>query len=525
MLRRLRKPRRDDSPTNGYKIIVNVERIETRVAQLKDGKLEDYTIERVGDENIIGSIFKGRVKNIEPGLKAMFVDIGTEKNAFLHFWDAIPAALDSGMETIQRKRGSKKKAPSKISSKDIPSIYPVGSEVLIQVSKGPIGNKGPRVTTNITLPGRYMVLMPLNDQFGISRRIDDPKERQRLRKVTEKMNVPEGMGVILRTVCGGQRARYLIRDLGMLLEQWYQIDALRTENKAPFCVFREPELVERTVRDFLTDEVAEVLCDDEDTVKRMQDLVGKISRRSKKRVKYFPTKQPIFERFNVEKQIHNAFDRQVWLPCGGYIVIDETEALISIDVNTGRNKGKQNVDKMILQTNLESADEVARQLRLRNIGGLIVVDFIDMKSRKDQMAVYRLMRERTEDDKAKTQVLQISQLGLMEMTRQRINDSLSMSMYKPCPVCEGSGRIKSAQSISVELQRRLTDLLQRPAEDLHDLVIVVHPEIMQRLKTVDSEHLVDIERRYHGRLTFRSEPTQAREEVTITSAETGKEVR
>ncbi len=524
MIKRLRKPRSGDTSSEGYKIIVSVEKIETRVAQLKEGRLEDYTIERVGDENVVGSIFKGRVKNIEQGLKAMFVDIGTEKNAFLHFWDAIPAALEDGLEAISRKKGGKK-PPKRIQSKDIPSIYPVGSEVLIQVSKGPIGNKGPRVTTNISLPGRYMVLMPLNDQFGISRRIEDPKERQRLRKITEKMDVPEGMGVILRTVCQGQRARYLIRDLNMLLDQWYEIDELRENNKAPVCVFQEPDLVERTVRDFLTDEVAEVLCDDEETVGRMQDLVGKISRRSKKRVNYFPTKQPIFERFNVERQIINAFDRQVWLPCGGYIVIDETEALISIDVNTGRNKGKGNVDKMILQTNLEAAEEVARQLRLRNIGGLIVVDFIDMKSRKDQMAVYRRMRERTDDDKAKTQVLQLSQLGLMEMTRQRLNDSLSMSMYNPCPVCEGSGRIKSAESISVELQRRLTDLLQRSRDDLSDLIIVVHPEIMQRLKTEDSEHLVDLERRHRGRLTFRSDPAQHREDFTITSAETGRKIK
>jgi ribonuclease G len=524
MLGKLIRARRDNASDKGYKIIINVERIETRVAQLQDGRLEDYTIERVGDENIIGSIFKGRVKNIEPGLKAMFVDIGTEKNAFLHFWDAIPAALDNGLEEIRRKKGGKN-APSRISSQDIPSIYPVGSEVLIQVSKGPIGNKGPRVTTNISLPGRYMVLMPLNDQFGISRRIDDPKERERLRKITEKMDVPEGMGVILRTVCQGQRSRYLVRDLNMLLEQWYRIEELRQEKKAPLRVFQEPDLIERTVRDFLTDEVAEVLCDDEETVRRMADLVGKVSRRSRKRVQHFPTKQPIFERFNIEKQINTAFERQVWLPCGAYIVIDETEALISIDVNTGRNKGKKNVDKLILETNLESADEVARQLRLRNIGGLIVVDFIDMKSRKDQMALYRRMRELTDADKAKTQVLQLSQLGLMEMTRQRINESLSMSMYTPCPHCSGDGRIKSAESISVELQRRISDLLQRSEEDLSDLVIAVHPEIMQRLKTIDGEHLAELERRHCGRLTFRSDPRLAREEVKISSGITDKEIK
>ena len=255
MFKKLREARRQKALASGYQIIVNVEKLETRVAQLRESKLVDYTIERTGDENILGSIFKGRVKNIEPGLKAMFVDIGTDKNAFLNFWDAIPAALDKGLEEVRRKKSQKKsqkaqKKPKYISAKDIPSIYPVGSEVLIQVSKGAIGEKGPRVTTNITLPGRCMVLMPLNDQFGISRRIDDPKERQRLRKITEKMNVPEGMGVILRTVCKGQRARFLIRDLRILVSQWEEIDQQRQNNKAPACVFREPELVERTVRDF-----------------------------------------------------------------------------------------------------------------------------------------------------------------------------------------------------------------------------------------------------------------------------------
>lgn len=525
MFKKLREARRQKALAAGYQIIVNVEKLETRVAQLRESKLVDYTIERTADENILGSIFKGRVKNIEPGLKAMFVDIGTDKNAFLHFWDAIPAALDQGLEEVRRKKSQKsQKKPKYISAKDIPSIYPVGSEVLIQVSKGAIGEKGPRVTTNITLPGRCMVLMPLNDQFGISRRIDDPKERQRLRKITEKMNVPEGMGVILRTVCKGQRARFLIRDLRILVSQWEEIDQQRQNNKAPACVFREPELVERTVRDFLTDEVAEVLCDDEPTVHQMKESVAKISPQSRKRIHFFATKQPIFERFNVEKQIKSAFDRQVWMPCGGYIVIDETEALISIDVNTGRNRGgKNNSDKMILETNLQAADEVARQLRLRNIGGLIVVDFIDMKGRKDQNAVYRRMLNQTDSDKAKIQVLPLSQLGLMEMTRQRLNESLSRSMFNDCHLCGGSGRVKSAESISVELQRKLSGLIQRGDESLTDLVIVVHPEVMQRLKEEDANDLLDMERRHHGRLTFRSDPSGAREDFKIVCQSTGKE--
>ena len=261
----------------GNKIVVNCEKLETRVALIENGSLEEYTVERVNDENIVGSIFKGIIRNIEPGLNAMFVDIGLEKNAFLHFWDAIPEALDASLEEIQRSgknpggeasgkggkggRGGKGKSHGgRIQSKDIPGLYPVGSEVLVQVTKGPIGTKGPRITTNISLPGRYMVLMPRNDQLGISRKIEDPKERARLRKIMgEKLTIPEKMGVILRTVSAGQKLRYFVRDLAILLEEWRQIEEKAATEKAPYCVFQEPDLIERTVRDFLTDEIDETV--------------------------------------------------------------------------------------------------------------------------------------------------------------------------------------------------------------------------------------------------------------------------
>ncbi|MFV1996028.1 MAG: Rne/Rng family ribonuclease, partial [Verrucomicrobiales bacterium] len=375
MLKRIKKAFVRRAPLEGNKIVINCSDLETRVALLEDGSIEEYSVEREGDVNIVGSIFKGRVKNIEQGLKASFVDIGFEKNAFLHFWGAVPAAIDGGVEEIRKS----KKKEKRITSKDIPKIYPVGSEVLVQVTKGAIGTKGPRITTNISLAGRFLVLMPLNDQFGISRKIEDPKERARLRKVMEKLSVPEGMGVIMRTVCQGQRARYFVRDLAMLVAQWDQIEENRESKRAPVCCFEEPDLIERTVRDFLTEEVEEVICDDADTVEQMKIFVSGVSRRARNRVKFFDRTEPIFNYYGVEGQIQEAFHPHVMLQCGGYIVIDETEAMIAIDVNTGRNKGSKNVDKMILETNIEAAREVARQLRLRNIGGLVVVDFIDMR--------------------------------------------------------------------------------------------------------------------------------------------------
>ena len=510
-------------PHRGNTLIVNVEKLERRVALLEEGVLEEYTVEREGDQNIVGGIFKGRVKNIEPGLKAMFVDIGLEKNAFLHFWDAIPAALDAGLEEIQRE--GKKKPQQKITSQDIPSIYPVGSEIVIQVSKGAIGTKGPRVTTNISLAGRYLVLMPYTEQFGISRKIEDPKERQRLRKIVQKLSVPEGMGIIMRTVAQGTRARHFVRDLAMLMEQWDEIEARREANPAPACIYQEPGLIERTARDFLTEEVNQVICDDAETTDKIREIAGKISRRAKRRVHQMPmSSQPIFESIGIQKQIDEAFSRQVWLPCGGYIVIDETEALIAIDVNTGRNRGAKDVDKMILQTNLEAAREVARQLRLRNIGGLVVIDLIDMRHRKDQQAVYKVIKERLKKDKAKTQVLQISSIGLMEMTRQRLNESLRDSMYEPCPYCQGRGRVKTPMTMSVEIQRRLNSVIQKHRDSVGDLVVIVNSDVLNRFKSEDSALLGELERSHSGRLIFRSDPSLNRERFAIIDARTEKTI-
>ncbi|MGI8820834.1 MAG: Rne/Rng family ribonuclease [Chthoniobacterales bacterium] len=512
----------------GNKLVISVEKLERRVALLENGRLEEYNVERNSSRNIVGSVYKGKVKNIEQGLKAMFVDIGFEKNAFLHFWDAIPAALDSGIEEIDRPGkggGGGRLKKKRITANDIPNIYPVGSEVIVQVTKGPIGTKGPRVTTNLSFAGRYLVFMPYGDRSGISRKIEDPKERERLRKIVRELEIPEGVGVIIRTVGEGQRARYFVRDLAFLIDQWQRVEQAIKEDRAPCRVFEEPDLVERTVRDFLTDEIDEVICDDRPAIERMNELVGVISRRSRNRIQFYDGAAPIFETFGVQKQIDDAFHRQVWLKCGGYIVIDETEALVAIDVNTGRNKGGRDVEKTILQTNLEAADEIARQLRLRNIGGLIIGDFIDMKSRKDQQGVYSLMKERLKRDKAKTHVLQLSALGLMEMTRQRAQESLSDSIYENCPYCQGRGVVKTSMTTSVELHRILNTVMRKYQDTVHDIRVILNPDVLKRLKEEDEELLVDLERRYAGRLLFRADPGYHHEKFTVTDANSGAELK
>src|SRR5690349_4214508 len=520
MLDRVKKILGIGSRRTGNKLVVSAEKLERRVALLENGRLEEYSVERSGSRNIVGCVYKGRVKNIEMGLKAMFVDIGLDKNAFLHFWDAIPAALDSGIEEVDRP--SKKKR-SRITAKDIPSVYPIGSEVIVQVTKGPIGTKGPRVSTNLSFAGRYLVLMPFSDRSGISRKIEDPKERNRLRKILRELDIPEGIGVIIRTVGEGQRARYFVRDLRFLLDQWAEVERLIRDQPAPCRVFEEPDLVERTVRDFLTEEIDEVLCDDREAVERMNQLVEKISRRARNRLKFYDGATPIFEALGIQKQIDDAFHRQVWLRCGGYIVIDETEALVAVDVNTGRNKGAG--DKTILQTNLEAADEIARQLRLRNIGGLIIADFIDMKSRKDQQLVYQLMREQLKRDKAKTHVLPISALGLMEMTRQRAQESLSDSIYENCPYCQGRGVVKTSMTTSVELHRTLNTVMRKYQDEVHEFRVILNPDVLKRLREEDEELLIELERRYASRLMFRGDPTFHHEKFVITDASNGTELK
>src|ERR1700732_440025 len=522
MIDKVRKILGLSSRKTGNKLILSVEKLERRVALLENSQLEEYSVERESSRNIAGSVYKGKVKNIEIGLKAMFVDIGFEKNAFLHFWDAIPAALDSGIEEIDRP--ANKRPRKRITAKDIPSIYPVGSEVIVQVTKGPIGTKGPRVTTNLSFAGRYLVLMPFSDRSGISRKIEEPKERDRLRKILRELDIPEGIGVIFRTVGEGQRARYFVRDLRFLLDEWAKVEQLIREQPAPCRVFEEPDLVERTVSDFLTEEIDEVVCDDRAATERMSEMVGQISRRGRHQIYFYDGAAPIFEPYGVQKQIDDAFHRQVWLKCGGYIVIDETEALVAIDVNTGRNKGGRDVEKTILQTNLEAADEIARQLRLRNIGGLIISDFIDMKNRKDQQLVYNRMKDRLKRDKAKTHVLPISPLGLMEMTRQRAQESLTGSLFMVCPYCHGRAVVKSPMTMSVEIQRTLHAVLRKHPE-IHDVRVIVNPEVLNRLKTEDEELLVEIERKYAGRLTFRTDPTYHHEKFLILDGQTNHELK
>ncbi|MSU47581.1 MAG: Rne/Rng family ribonuclease [Opitutus sp.] len=512
-------------------LIINSEPLEKRVALLVDGRLEKFEIERESDNRMVGGIYKGRIKNLDPGLKAAFVDIGYNKNAFLHYWDMLPAATDSSVEVV---RVNKKRAtPDRIAEptvKDIPQLYPPGSEIVIQVTKGPIGTKGPRTTTNLSIPGRYLILTPFSNGCGISRKIEDMMERKRLKALINELTLPEGVGVIVRTAGEGKKSRYFVRDLHILLKTWEDIQAKIKSDRAPACLYMEPDLVERTVRDFLTEEVDRVLIDRKEDHERTQKLVGQISKRGAGKIALYKDSIPIFERFNIERQIEQTGQRKVPLPSGGEIIIDETEALIAVDVNTGSHKNRGGEEKnVIYAVNLEAAAEIARQIRLRNLGGLIIMDFIDMKERRLRNAVYEKMVELMSSDKAKNHILPISQLGIMQMTRQRQQESLSSNLYTDCPYCRGRGIVKSATTMSVELQRKLSSVVRRL--QLHNdgkeysLRVLVHPSILERLRSEDADLLVRMEKLFNVKLAFRADLNYHVENFKIINAITGEEYR
>lgn len=514
-------------------LVINAETLEKRVALLTNGVLDKFEIEHKGENRMVGAIFKGRVQNLESGLKAAFVDIGQPKNAFLHYWDMLPAANDSQVEFIRdNESAEQKQRKARYQAKDIPQLFPAGSDIVIQVVKDQIGTKGPRSTTNIALPGRYLVLMPFSGACGVSRKIEESSERERLKDILRSLTIPEGMGVIIRTAGEGKQARWFVRDLHMLLKRWQAIvEKINAPDRKPVLLYQEPGLIERTVRDFLTEEVDRILVDNPEDFKLVQDLVGEVSPRSRSRVELYADPIPVFERYNIERQIEQLFQRRVPLPSGGEIVIDETEALTAIDVNTGGHRGKDGAKdgNFITQANLEAVTEAARQIKLRNLGGLIMIDTIDMKNPKDRKKVFDTLRDAMEDDRAKHQILPISQLGVLQMTRQRHTESNTTSMYTACPHCQGRGIVKNPRTVSVEIQRKLLSVIRRLRENVSaekeiEINILLHPVNLERIITEDREFFRDLMKSCKVRLGTKPDPTYSIEAFKLFDG-AGKELR
>ena len=533
-------------------IILNCEELETRSALLCDGRLEEYALERPSDEIVAGSIYLGRIVRLEPSLEAAFVDIGAEKNAFLHYKDMLPASYDilEDVRKAEEEEPKKKKVLStfakkirsligradkamrlkeieeklhsgKVRTDDIPKLFPAGSELLVQVTKGPIGTKGARVTTNITIAGRYLVLLPYSRHIGLSSRIEDRKERDRLRKILSGLDLPESMGLICRTVGEGRKAVFFRRDLDMLLEIWEKVETCLEQPKAPALVCPEPTLLERTVRDLLTDEIDEIIVDDSEKHAFLKETLAKfVGSDFQTKLILHNRAEPVFDRYKVTDQVAGIFNRIADLPGGGYLCIDETEALIAVDVNSGKSRNGKEAPEMILATNLEAAEEIARQMRLRNIGGQIVIDFIDMNSQKDRDTVYRAMQKFLRNDKARTKVLPISRFGLMELTRQREHESVKDAVYDLCPYCGGSGHVKSAISMSVEIQRALKETLKRRRGRRGALRVIMNPTVLARLRNDDAALLQELEKEYGKDLQFRADPSIHIEDFKLVDPET-----
>lgn len=402
-----------------------------RVALLEDGELAELYIERPDSERMAGNIYRGKVSSVLPGMQAAFVDIGYEKNAFLYAGDVIAKKeyTEDEEDAIQYVKGC-----------NICELLRSGQELTVQVVKEPIGSKGPRVTTNITLPGRHLVLLPDADYTGVSRRIENESERSKLKKIAENLK-PKGMGLIVRTASEGMNEEDFTSDLNFLLKLWESIRKKQRGGRVPRCIHKDPNLVYRAVRDLFTRDINKFIINDRRQYNKVLELVDMISPILKYRVEYFSKNYNLFEYYQLETKIVRVLSRKVWLKSGGYLVIDKTEALTVIDVNTGKYVGGRNLEDTVLKTNLEAAGEIAKQLRLRDIGGIIIIDFIDMHEHQHQQMVLDALRNALKKDRVKTAVVGMTGLGLIEMTRKKVKQELSTVLSMDCPHCGGTGKM------------------------------------------------------------------------------------
>lgn len=461
-------------------LLVNFGSRESRLAIVEDGQLVEFYVDRDDEDQAAGNIYKGRVENVLPGMRAAFVNLGLEKNAFLYVDDA----------------QAEDREPKK--SRAIQDVLKVGQDVVVQVAKEPIGSKGARVTTNVSLPGRYLVLTPYSETIGVSRRIDTERERERLRGLAEKLR-PRGMGLIVRTVAEGSSHRALSRDLAYLRRLWARVRRKARMTKAPAVLHREAGLLARTIRDHLDESVDRFIIDDAQAYARAKEIALALSPDFKNRIELYSGSVPLFEMRGIEAELDRAMKRRVWLKCGGYLVIDETEALTVIDVNTGKNVGTTDLADTVLNTNREAATEIARQLRLRDISGIIVVDFIDMENEEDQTEVIKTFQRALRGDRTRVTVLGLTRLGLLEMTRKKVRESLLSQMTRVCPTCEGRGHVLSEEVVARRLRQRIVEKLRETGAEA--VLAEAHPTVAAHLIGPGGVNLKDLERET-GRSVF-----------------------
>lgn len=459
-------------------ILINVETYETRVAVMVRGALEEFHIERSGQTRLAGNIYKGRVESVVPGIGALFVDIGSGKNGFLYIDD-----VEESMRRNVRK----------------------GKELIVQVVKDPIGTKGPLLTSDISIPGKYIVMMPFNNTMGISKRIEDRAERAKIKDVLEKSNLPKGFGCIARTQSLSASPRQIRLEFKYLMNLWSRVKDRSEKQAAPSVVYEEYDLPMRIVRDYYDEDIEKIFIDSKDEFKKIIRFSNSIQSKLKRKIFFYRGNTPLYERYGIEEHIEKIFRRKIFLKSGGCIVIEGTESLTAIDVNTGKYTGKKNPEETVFKTNMEAAREIARQIMLRDIGGIIVIDFIDMDERGHRKEVYKTLEIAFEQDKAKINILTISPIGLVEMTRQRVRQSLESMAFRECPYCNGMGRVKTPATIAINSVRTLRRILFDKAR-AREVRITAHPDIVEHLQSVFNHTLRSLERGSRKKITLNPDP-------------------
>ena len=481
-------------------LLVNVvEPEESRIAILEDGVLEELYIERFSREQIAGNIYKGRVVNIEPSIEAAFVDLGLVKNGFLHASD-VKYPHHNGDQPDNN--GDTDKA-TKEAKPRIKSLLKPDQEVLVQVIKEGIGDKGPSLTTNISLPGRFLVLMPEASRLGISRKILDDTERKRLKQIIEELKPSPNLGYIVRTAGENQTKRELSRDSNYLQKLWKVIENKRGKADLPSVIYQESDLVIRTIRDIFSADIDEIIIDSEAAFKKIRYFLRLIMPSCVKKLKFYGDPEPLFHKYNIEKEIEKIHNKEIRLPRGGSIVIEQTEALVAIDVNSGKYRQESDPEKTAFKTNLKAAKEIARQVRLRDIGGVIIIDFIDMKEESNMRTVEKVMDEAIKRDRAKKKMIQMSRFGIIEMTRQRIRPSLKDVIYENCKQCEGAGKTKTLESICLDLMRQIKSVVNNPK--IKKIEIITNGDIAGYLLNLKRKQLSKIEEKFSKNIIIKCE--------------------
>lgn len=498
-------------------LVINASHQETRVALLEDGTVVEIYIERQRDRSILGNLYRGRVVNVLPGMQAAFVDIGMDRAAFLYVADAYTRIRD--YQDIMEDGGDESgglefdpTAPRVTQPRPIEEVVREGQELLVQVSREPLGTKGTRVTAHVTLPGRHLVLMPTVNHVGVSRRISNEEERHRLRETILTIR-PPGLGFIARTASEGADKTDLEHDMDLLIRMWENIQRRYQSARAPSLIHGDLNLVLRALRDLLTADVTRIVTDSQEAHEQITQFIETYMPRLCCQINVYEGRAPIFDVHGIETELDRALKRKVWLKSGGYIIIEMTEALTAIDVNTGKFVGKRNLEDTILKTNLEAAREIAYQIRLRDIGGIIIIDFIDMEKESDRDMVFHTLGLALEKDRVKSTILKISELGLVEMTRKRTRESLSRFLGEPCPCCDGLGYVKSKTTVCYEIFRQI----ERVSSDIGGDTILVdaHPEVAEFLCDEERTNIESLEKRLNKRIVIQGKDRFEQEQFEV----------